>query len=293
MCHLSVVTAATAPTPNQPPSAAKIARTFGFSAATLSLPVRCMTCALSIAALRAATASEPLSAGDPHQRGARGEEKKAISAWSRPSCTVKRRRVQAIGSAASPRLREEVKSWEPGNSRRSRSSCSRSQPSRAGSSARSSRRRSSPHRAGPSTSRDRVDAPRLVEPGSLTRRAVRWELKPVTHSVLKRGSREGRTAWPSKVRHHVRTPCERTDDPRVPARAIRLLSRQEIPQRLAFLQRFRESPLPDSNRRPPPYHGSPSASRAYTRDQAGRISSCKRGCSRFARCVVRCRACRF
>jgi hypothetical protein len=36
-----------------------------------------------------------------------------------------------------------------------------------------------------------------------------------------------------------------------------------------------QSPLTDSNRRPPPYHGGFGASRAYTRDHSGRTFSCK------------------
>jgi hypothetical protein len=54
-----------------------------------------------------------------------------------------------------------------------------------------------------------------------------------------------------------------------------------------------ESPLTDSNRRPPPYHGGFGASRAYTRDHPRHSFSCKSHCCRPSRCVARRRACRF
>jgi hypothetical protein len=51
-----------------------------------------------------------------------------------------------------------------------------------------------------------------------------------------------------------------------------------------------ESPLTDSNRRPPPYHGSLDASRAYTCDHTRRGLSCKSGRSEGWGCVARRRA---
>jgi hypothetical protein len=53
------------------------------------------------------------------------------------------------------------------------------------------------------------------------------------------------------------------------------------------------SPLPDSNRGPPPYHGGFGASRAYTRDHPRHGFSCKSARWRDQRCVARRRACRF
>jgi hypothetical protein len=64
-------------------------------------------------------------------------------------------------------------------------------------------------------------------------------------------------------------------------------------QQSAHLQALYRSPLTDSNRRPPPYHGGFGASRAYTRDHSRHSFSCKLACSRPARCVAMRRACRF
>jgi hypothetical protein len=61
----------------------------------------------------------------------------------------------------------------------------------------------------------------------------------------------------------------------------------------AHLQGFCASPLTDSNRRPPPYHGSLGASRTGTRDHSRHSFSCKSGRLRSQGCVARRRACRF
>jgi hypothetical protein len=53
------------------------------------------------------------------------------------------------------------------------------------------------------------------------------------------------------------------------------------------------SPLTDSNRRPPPYHGSLRASRAYTPVHSRRTFSRKLAYSGRSGCVARRRACRF
>jgi hypothetical protein len=53
------------------------------------------------------------------------------------------------------------------------------------------------------------------------------------------------------------------------------------------------SPLPDSNRGPPPYHGGSQASHAYTRDHSRHSFSCKSARTRPYGCVTRRRACRF
>ena len=56
---------------------------------------------------------------------------------------------------------------------------------------------------------------------------------------------------------------------------------------------FFESPLTDSNRRPPPCHGSPGAVLAYTAGHSRHDFSCKAGRLSAKTCVARRRACRF
>src|SRR6266545_1921534 len=63
--------------------------------------------------------------------------------------------------------------------------------------------------------------------------------------------------------------------------------------RNAYLQALCVSPLTDSNRRPPPYHGGFGASRASTCDHSRHTFSCKTHCCKRSRCVARRRACRF
>lgn len=89
------------------------------------------------------------------------------------------------------------------------------------------------------------------------------------------------------------------------SRAVRpneLDRRLRVASRLRWLDRDRrgptfattsQSPLTDSNRRPPPYHGGFGASRAYTGDHARHTYSSNSHGSDRRRCVARRRACRF
>jgi hypothetical protein len=99
------------------------------------------------------------------------------------------------------------------------------------------------------------------------------ELLPV-NSTLRRGFLE--PAIPASPRRGSR---RRVDGVRPGATSVRPSRRnwQRSRERHRGFAAALQSPLTDSNRRPPPYHGGFGASRAYTRDHARHGFACKSG----------------
>src|SRR5207247_6005060 len=125
--------------------------------------------------------------------------------------------------------------------------------------------------------------------------AVCERLPPVATTGLYKGLQVRRTR-PSPVGHPHTTRRSRARAPTSTRWTLRGRRRggpsPNQKTKHAREQEKTRSPLTDSNRRPPPYHGG-WARHARTRDHLRRISSCKLKGSRRIRCVARRRACRF